>query len=232
MQPSLPADAPRIRRAGPDDADSWVRTYLDALAATYSTLLPPEFLAQQRARACELVERYRSVFTAQRADSHRSHRAWYAEDALGAVGIVEVRTGPSGWELDRGLPPPGPRCQLVKLYTLPRAHGTGLGQALLDTAIGTDSAYLWIMAGNPRAEAFYRRNRFVPDGLATEAGPTWFHRAMFRMHRTGPAPARSVREGEVRGVVARKKGDPAAVGTVVPDLDVADQAQDGGCGRT
>ncbi|HZA72323.1 MAG TPA: GNAT family N-acetyltransferase, partial [Propionibacteriaceae bacterium] len=170
MQPSLPADAPRIRRAGPDDADSWVRTYLDALAATYSTLLPPEFLAQQRARACELVERYRSVFTAQRADSHRSHRAWYAEDALGAVGIVEVRTGPSGWELDRGLPPPGPRCQLVKLYTLPRAHGTGLGQALLDTAIGTDSAYLWIMAGNPRAEAFYRRNRFVPDGLATEAG--------------------------------------------------------------
>ena len=184
VRPSLPADVPRIRRAGPDDVDSWVRTYLDALAATYSMLLPPEFLAQQRARASELVERYRAVFTAQRADPHRSHRAWYAEDAVGPVGIVEVRTGPSGWELDRSLPPPGPRRQLIKLYTLPRAHGTGLGQALLDTAIGADSAYLWIMAGNPRAEAFYRRNRFVPDGLAAEAGPTWFHRAMFRMHRT------------------------------------------------
>jgi hypothetical protein len=119
VRPSLPADVPRIRRAGPDDVDSWVRTYLDALAATYSMLLPPEFLAQQRARASELVERYRAVFTAQRADPHRSHRAWYAEDAVGPVGIVEVRTGPSGWELDRGLPPPGPRRQLVKLYTLP-----------------------------------------------------------------------------------------------------------------
>jgi hypothetical protein len=94
VRPSLPADTPRIRRARPDDADSWVRTYLDALAATYSLLLPPEFLAQQRARASELVERYRAVFTAQRADPHRSHRAWYAEDAVGPVGIVEVRTGP------------------------------------------------------------------------------------------------------------------------------------------
>jgi GNAT superfamily N-acetyltransferase len=196
VRPSLPADTPRIRRAGPDDADSWVRTYLDALAATYSTLLPPEFLAQQRAARLALVERYRSVFTAQLADPQRLHRAWYAHDAIGPVGIVEVRTGPTNWELDRGFPPPGSRRQLVKLYTLPRAQGTGLGQALLNTAIGADDAYLWIMAGNPRAEAFYRRNRFVPDGLTTEAGPTWFHRAMFRMHRTRPAPGRLSPKGD------------------------------------
>ncbi len=183
MRPLLPADRPRIRRAGPDDAESWVQTHLDALAATYATLLPPEFVAQQRAHAAELVERYRSVFSAQRADPGRAHRAWFAEDAAGPVGIVEVRTGPSGWERERGFPPPAPRRQLAKLYTLPRAHGTGLGQALLDTAIGAGPAYLWIMAGNPRAEAFYRRNRFVPDGLTAVAGPTWFNRPMFRMHR-------------------------------------------------
>jgi GNAT superfamily N-acetyltransferase len=205
VRPSLPTDGPRIRRPGPDDADFWVQTYLDAMAATYSTLLPPEFLDQQRARASELVERYRSVFTAERADPHCSHQAWYAEDAIGPVGIAEVRTGPSKWELDRGFPPPGPPRQLVKLYVLPRAHGTGLGQALLDTAIQADSAYLWIMAGNPRAEAFYRRNRFVPDGLAAEAGATWFHRAMFRMHRT-PPPVRATATAPVRSDRGRPHG--------------------------
>lgn len=69
---------------------------------------------------------------------------------------------------------------------MPRAHGSGLGQALLDTAIGTEPAYLWIMAGNPRAEAFYRRNGFVPDGLAVRAGRSWFDRPAFRMHRMPP----------------------------------------------
>jgi GNAT superfamily N-acetyltransferase len=180
----LAAARPCIRRAGPDEAELWALTYLDALAATYSTLMPPQFVEQQRAHAAELVERYRAVFAAQRIDPDQPHRAWYAADGAGPVGIVEVRTGPTSWELERGFPPPRPRRQLVKLYTLPRAHGTGVGQALLDTAIGADPAYLWIMADNPRAEAFYRRNRFVPDGLASHAGPTWFHRAMFRMHRS------------------------------------------------
>lgn len=174
----------RIREPGPDDAESWVRTYLDALAAAYATLMPPEFVTRQRAHAAELVERYRSVFTAQRADPGRPHRAWFATDGQGPAGIAEVRVGQADWERERDFPRPEPDRQLVKLYLLPHAHGTGLGQALLDTAIGAGPAYLWIMAGNPRAEAFYRRNGFVPDGLSAVAGPTWFDRPMFRMHRT------------------------------------------------
>jgi GNAT superfamily N-acetyltransferase len=175
-----------IRPAGPDDAEAWVRTYLDALAAAYAELMPPEFAIQQRARAAEFVERYRAVFAARCADPDEPHRAWYAEDAAGPVGIVEVRLGPADWEQQAGFPPAGPRRQLAKLYTLPRAHGSGLGQALLDTAIGTEPAYLWIMAGNPRAEAFYRRNGFVPDGLAVRTGRSWFDRPAFRMHRMPP----------------------------------------------
>jgi GNAT superfamily N-acetyltransferase len=180
------ADVARIRRAHPDDAEPWVHTYLDALASTYAELMPAAFVTQQRARTSELVERYRAMFAAQLADPDGPRRAWYAEDAAGPVGIVEVGFGPAKWETERGFPPPGARRQLSKLYTLTRAHGTGLGQALLDTAIGAEPAYLWIMAGNPRAEAFYRRNRFVPDGVAATAGPTWFGRAMFRMHRPSP----------------------------------------------
>ncbi|HVH23629.1 MAG TPA: GNAT family N-acetyltransferase, partial [Pseudonocardia sp.] len=174
----------RIRCAGPGDAADWVRTYLDSLSVAYAGFMPPEFFAQQRARAAELVERCRAEFAAQRTEPDEPHRSWLAVDAAGPVGIVEVRVGPAEWELARGFPPAGPHRQLAKLYTLPHAHGSGLGQALLDTAIGADPAYLWIMAGNPRAEAFYRRNRFVPDGLAVSAGPSWFSRPTFRMHRT------------------------------------------------
>lgn len=172
-----------IRRARPDDAADWVATYLDALAAAYAELMPPEFVVRQRSRAAEFADRYRAVFTAQCADPDEPHRAWFAADAVGPVGIVEVRTGPADWERERGHPPAEPSRQLCRLYTLPRTHGTGLGQALLDTAIGADPAYLWIMAGNSRAEAFYRRNRFVPDGIGARTGPTWFHRLAFRMHR-------------------------------------------------
>ena len=174
----------RIRRAGPDDAADWVRTYLESLSAAYVAIMPQEFFAQQRSRAGELVERYGTEFAVQRADPGTPHRSWLADDAAGPVGIVEVRVGPAEWERARGFPPAGTDRQLAKLYTLPRAYGSGLGQALLDTAIGADPAYLWIMAGNPRAEAFYRRNGFIPDGLAVPAGPSWFSRPTFRMHRT------------------------------------------------
>jgi len=44
------------------------------------------------------------------------------------------------------------------------AHGSGAGQALLHAAVGDSPAYLWAADDNPRAEAFYRRNGFDPDG--------------------------------------------------------------------
>ncbi|WP_243400618.1 GNAT family N-acetyltransferase [Arthrobacter sp. Bz4] len=76
-----------------------------------------------------------------------------------------------------------PDFELHHIYTLAASHGTGLGQRLLDTAIENRAAYLWILNGNPRAERFYRRNGFEPDGTDTLCGPTWHHRPMFRMHR-------------------------------------------------
>ena len=43
-------------------------------------------------------------------------------------------------------------------------YGSGAGQLLLDAAVGSSGAYLWIADDNPRAFAFYTRNGFVPDG--------------------------------------------------------------------
>lgn len=54
--------------------------------------------------------------------------------------------------------------ELYSIYLLSPYFGSGLGQQLLDAAIADDPAYLWVAEDNPRAQAFYRRNRFTPDG--------------------------------------------------------------------
>lgn len=59
--------------------------------------------------------------------------------------------------------PPRER-QLYNIYVLDDAHGTGIGQALLDAVIGDEPALLWVAAQNPRAITFYRRNGFEFDG--------------------------------------------------------------------
>ena len=54
--------------------------------------------------------------------------------------------------------------ELLSIYVLAKAYGSGAGQALLDAAIGDRSACLWVAAENPRAISFYRRNGFEAVG--------------------------------------------------------------------
>ncbi|MDT0166317.1 GNAT family N-acetyltransferase [Actinotalea sp. AC32] len=55
--------------------------------------------------------------------------------------------------------------QLYVLYTLVGVHGSGTGAALMDTVLGGAAPVgLWVADPNPRAQAFYRRHGFEPDG--------------------------------------------------------------------
>lgn len=57
--------------------------------------------------------------------------------------------------------------QLYVLYVYARHHGTGAGQALLEAVLDpAEPVALWVADPNPRAQAFYRKHRFVPDGIA------------------------------------------------------------------
>lgn len=55
-------------------------------------------------------------------------------------------------------------CELKRIYTLSRFHGSGLGGALMDAALlgaaGHARLLLGVYAHNARALAFYRRNGF------------------------------------------------------------------------
>jgi GNAT superfamily N-acetyltransferase len=57
--------------------------------------------------------------------------------------------------------------QLRVLYVQASDHGTGAGQALLEAVVDPgESTMLWVADPNPRAQAFYRKHGFVPDGTA------------------------------------------------------------------
>jgi GNAT superfamily N-acetyltransferase len=59
--------------------------------------------------------------------------------------------------------------QLFILYVCAAEHGSGAGPALFKAVIEEgDPALLWVADPNPRAQAFYRKRGFRPDGVSME----------------------------------------------------------------
>ena len=62
--------------------------------------------------------------------------------------------------------------ELCALYVDPGQWGRGVGVALVLAArthlveLGFRSAFLWVLAGNVRAERFYRMDGWSPDGMS------------------------------------------------------------------
>jgi len=111
-----------------------------------------------------------------KANHQDAFRAW-AEAAGNRVVVAEIASGgaPIGYTVltTPDLPAietSSADIELRRIYTLSRAHGTGLGpalmaQALLDArAISGERMLLGVYAGNARALAFYARNGFRQVG--------------------------------------------------------------------
>lgn len=71
---------------------------------------------------------------------------------------------------DPTIPPVRP-IELDAIYTRVAVQGTGVGTALLEAAIGDAPAYLWVVAANARAVAFYERHGFRFDGTQNHYEP-------------------------------------------------------------
>jgi GNAT superfamily N-acetyltransferase len=68
---------------------------------------------------------------------------------------------------------PLPELQLYSLYVLASAQGSGVADALLERAIGESPCLLWVLAGNGRAQAFYRRHGFADVGAPVPMDGPW-----------------------------------------------------------
>lgn len=144
---------PSTRAPGPVDAEALAELHVATWRETYGHLLPPGFLS------AAYVEGRRQMWEQVLAASRDDVVVRVAETSDGLVGFAW-----SGPPIEPVAGDDGRSRQLYALYVRVAHHGTGLGQRLLDEALGDGPAVLWVVRDNPRAVAFYRRNGFVPDG--------------------------------------------------------------------
>jgi ribosomal protein S18 acetylase RimI-like enzyme len=153
-----------IRLAEVADAERLAPLHLRVWQEAYTGLVPEHILDRRAAEPLEArVDRWRGRIAAP------SETTWVALDGDEAVGFAE-----SGPDRDGSG-----ELELSALYVRADRYGTGLGHRLLVTAIGDRPARLWVLDGNERAIAFYRRHGFVLDGRS-RSEPEGLHVGMTR----------------------------------------------------
>ncbi|GAB3677895.1 GNAT family N-acetyltransferase [Angustibacter aerolatus] len=143
-----------VRPAVPDDAEELGPVHNQAWRETYAGLMPADFLAGlDDARS---VARWR-----ERLEHPAPHVAVHVALADGAV----IGFATAGRTRDTDLPEPAHELYAINL--LAAHHGTGVAHELLtrtlDAAVGDAAVSLWVVDGNGRAQAFYRRHGFAQD---------------------------------------------------------------------
>ncbi|WP_238342963.1 GNAT family N-acetyltransferase [Nocardioides cynanchi] len=133
-----------------DDADEVGRVHVEVWRQAYAGLMPADHLAGLDPAAFASHWRDRLLAPVPGVEH------WLARDETGIVGIAT--SGP-GRDEDRPTP-----LELYAINVLARGHGTGVSDALLARAVGDRAAYLWVLEGNDRALAFYRRHGFADEG--------------------------------------------------------------------
>jgi GNAT superfamily N-acetyltransferase len=143
----------QIRRGVPEDAEQMGHLHVDVWEDAYTGLVPQEILDERRDTVAERIERWRDILGQERP-------TWVAVDGDRLVGFAGA--GPArDNDVDIDL-------ELYALYVRASCFGTGVGYALFEQAVGDRACYLWVLAGNQRAIAFYERQGFRLDGTQDE----------------------------------------------------------------
>ncbi len=132
-----------------DDLDELGRVHVQVWREAYAGLLPDEYLAG-------LDPTFGPTRWRERFGTSPDLGWWVARDEEGIAGMVTA-----GSPRDDDAPVP---LELYAINLLRRTHGTGLADELMACAIGDRPAYLWVLEGNDRAIAFYRRHGFTDEG--------------------------------------------------------------------
>ena len=140
----------------PGDAESIGRMHHQAWVDTYAHLLPDDWF--EHWTVADAVARWHGILTSPTPVGVTRVGVFDPSGAAVALAVA----GPS--RPDGGIEPARPR-ELWALYVARDHHGTGLARALADHVLGDQPAELWVLEGNPRAEAFYRKLGFERDGV-------------------------------------------------------------------
>ena len=139
-----------VRPAAPGDVEALLRVKARSWREAYGALLPSAYLDAIEDRIPEDVPAWTALIGSDRD-------LWVADDGgrLLGMALAGPRRSQGG-----GLPD----LELMALYVLAEAYGTGLGALLLDAVVGKRPAVLRVLAENPRAVAFYAKHGFAPEG--------------------------------------------------------------------
>ena len=142
-----------VRPAELSDVPGLARVHVESWRETYRGLFPDEILDDPG-----VIERRERFWAAALTDG-RYARNRIATAVLDGAVVGAAMAGPP---LDGDATWSN---QLYVLYTYASVHGQGAGEALLDAVLDPDApAALWVADPNPRAQAFYRKHGFLPDG--------------------------------------------------------------------
>ena len=141
----------RTRRAVPDDATAVAHLHVDCWDDAYTGLMAQEILDERRANVDARAQRWREILT----EHDRTLVAETEDGLIGFAGAGPARDNDLAGDIET---------ELHALYVRAAWWGTGVGYALLGEAIGDRAAYLWVLANNERAIAFYERQGFRRDG--------------------------------------------------------------------
>ncbi len=175
-----------LRMAVLADVESGARCHLRCWQETYADLVDPDRLAVITAQFDERVELWRTLINSG------------FPVVVGVRGTEVIGFAGAGPAHEEGV---AAGFQL-KAISVRQAHwGSGIGQQLLDRAVGDRACFLWVARDNPRAIAFYRRNGFSPDG-AHDLDELFDH----PHHPDGPT--RLARSGQTSVVLVVQPGEP------------------------
>lgn len=143
-----------LRSAGPEDAARVADVHVRSWQVAYRGLLPDAYLDGLRPE--DRARRYTFHLTG--PDDPATVVAVEAGEVRGfaMTGPARGTAGTAGGEV-------------YAIYVDPRAWGRGIGRVLMTDARscllrrGFTEALLWVLAGNVRAERFYRADGWLPD---------------------------------------------------------------------
>ncbi len=145
----------RIRPATPEDADAIGSVHVESWRWAYRGQLPDDLLDELD--PAERAAGWRRILGSGGTD------VIVADDGARVVGFASAATSRDGDA------PPGTG-EVLALYVVENAVGTGAGRALLVGAQGLlrarghSRATLWVLESNERARRFYERNGWTWDG--------------------------------------------------------------------